>query len=370
MRISNLDLLNFRNYPKLNVIFTSGINVIVGANGAGKTNIVEAIDLFGFARSFRTSDTKSLIRHGEEKAIITATIHTPSRTEISVEITARTKKVSVNGKVLPKLSHLSRYVSATTFQPEDVLFFDDSPARRRKFLDTNIVRIDEVYLAAISAYEKLLKERNALLKSEPTDELLDLIDEPFLREAALIVERREKFVKVLTKHVNEILQTLSAEKLNVRLEYTSALESSEKIKGSGLAELKKVRAKEKVLQSSTLGPHRDDLSAKLNGHNLKETASQGQKRLIAIALALAPYFMEKDFHKRPIIILDDVLSELDAFHQERLIEFLMKCNQVFITTTNYAGYAHAIYEVNDKKEIRRINEWVKIIRKNMLSTKS
>ena len=130
MRISNLELLNYRNYPKLSVIFTSGLNVIVGANGVGKTNIVEAIDLFGFARSFRTSETKALIRHGEEKAIVTATIHGPGRNEICIELSPRSKKVSVNSKLLPKLSHLSRYVSATTFQPEDVLFFDDSPDRK------------------------------------------------------------------------------------------------------------------------------------------------------------------------------------------------------------------------------------------------
>lgn len=356
MHISNLELLNFRNYPKLSVIFTSGLNVIVGRNGVGKTNIVEAIDLFGFAKSFRTNDTKALIRYAEAKAIITATIHVPNRTEISIELAPRSKKVTVNGKLLTKLSHLSRYVSCTTFQPEDVLFFDDSPQRRRKFIDTNIVRTDEVYLAAISRYEKLLKERNALLKTEQAEQMLALIDEPFTKEASVIIEKRDKFVKLLTRHVNDILKTLSNDRLNVRFVYTSSFGSAENVASNGIAMLQKVRQREMVLESTTIGPHRDDLTAILNGHDVKESASQGQKRLIAIALALAPYFMEKVDYKKPIIILDDVLSELDAFHQERLITLLLKCNQVFITTTAYDNYAHAIYEINESKEIRRTNE--------------
>lgn len=355
MLISNLELLNYRNYPSLNAIFTSGLNVIVGHNGVGKTNVVEAIDLFGFARSFRTNESKALIRHGSPKAIVTAIIHTPSRVEISVEINPRSKKVLVNGKVLPKLSHLSRYVSCTTFCPEDVLFFDDSPAKRRKFIDTNIVRQDELYFAAISRYEKFLKERNALLKTKADEDMMRLIDEPFLKEAAIVVEKRAKFIKELNRHVNEILRILSDEYLILKLQYNSSMGSPEHILKNGLQDLSRVRQKEYILESTTIGPHRDDLVAILNGQNAKEHASQGQKRLIAIALTLAPYFMEKDDIKKPIIILDDVLSELDANHQDRLIQLLLKCNQVFITATEYKNYAHAIYEITESKEMRRIS---------------
>lgn len=355
MLISNLELLDFRNYPKLQAIFTSGLNVIIGNNGIGKTNVVEAIDLFGFAKSFRTNDTKNLIRQGQQKAIINATIHIPSRIEIQIELKERSKRVLVNGKTLPKLSHLSRYVSCTTFQPEDVLFFDDSPQKRRRFIDTNIVRQDEIYLGALTRYEKFLKERNAALKREANEELLNLIDPSFLKEAALIVEKREKYIHDLARVVNKILKELTKEYLNLKLQYSSSLGSKENILQNGIEILKKERRRELALESTTLGPHRDDLMAILNGRNAKEHASQGQKRLIAIALTLAPYFMEKEDHKKPIIILDDVLSELDLNHQERLINLLLKCNQVFITATHYDNHAHAIYEITDTKEIRRIN---------------
>lgn len=355
MLISNLELLDFRNYPKLQAIFTSGLNVIIGNNGIGKTNVVEAIDLFGFAKSFRTNDTKNLIRQGQQKAIINATIHIPSRIEIQIELKERSKRVLVNGKTLPKLSHLSRYVSCTTFQPEDVLFFDDSPQKRRRFIDTNIVRQDEIYLGALTRYEKFLKERNAALKREANEELLNLIDPSFLKEAALIVEKREKYIHDLARVVNKILKELTNEYLNLKLQYSSSLGSKENILQHGIEILTKERRRELALESTTLGPHRDDLIAILNGRNAKEHASQGQKRLIAIALTLAPYFMEKEDHKKPIIILDDVLSELDLNHQERLINLLLKCNQVFITATHYDNHAHAIYEITDTKEIRRIN---------------
>lgn len=355
MLISNLELLDFRNYPKLQAIFTSGLNVIIGNNGIGKTNVVEAVDLFGFAKSFRTNDTKNLIRQGQQKAIINATIHIPSRIEIQIELKERSKRVLVNGKTLPKLSHLSRYVSCTTFQPEDVLFFDDSPQKRRRFIDTNIVRQDEIYLGALTRYEKFLKERNAALKREANEELLNLIDPSFLKEAALIVEKREKYIHDLARVVNKILKELTNEYLNLKLQYSSSLGSKENILQHGIEILTKERRRELALESTTLGPHRDDLMAILNGRNAKEHASQGQKRLIAIALTLAPYFMEKEDHKKPIIILDDVLSELDLNHQERLINLLLKCNQVFITATHYDNHAHAIYEITDTKEIRRIN---------------
>ncbi|MGI6735264.1 MAG: DNA replication/repair protein RecF [Bacilli bacterium] len=354
MLISNLELLNYRNYTKLNVIFTSGLNVIVGDNGTGKTNVVEAIHLFAFAKSFRTNETKALIKHETPKAIVSATVHTPSRTDISIELNPRSKKVLVNGKTLSKISQLSRYVRTTTFEPEDVLFFDASPAKRRRFIDSNLSSQDEIYLATLVRYEKLLKERNALLKDDDSDEALDLIDKPFIETAAILVEKRLKFVRELNKYVNEVLLKLSDEALNVKLVYECSFGSAANIEKSGLRLLKENRARERVLESTSFGPHRDDLLAKINGHGVKEHASQGQKRLIMIALALAPYFLEKDLHKKPIIILDDVLSELDAYHQERLIELLLTCNQAFITATSYENHAHAIYEVTPARELRRI----------------
>ena len=169
-----------------------------------------------------------------------------------------------------------------------------------------------------------------------------------------MLKKREKFIKELNKNVNEILQQLSPDKMKVHFTYLSTLGSKENIQNNGLETLKGNESRERIMQSSLSGPHRDDIVATLNGKKIKESASQGQKRLIVIALTLAPYFIEKEGYKKPIIILDDVLSELDSFHQGKLIELLLKCNQVFITTTSYDNYAHAIYTIDETKQMRRI----------------
>lgn len=353
MHISDLELVNFRNHKSASVIFTTGINVIVGNNGVGKTNIVEAIDFLGFAKSFRTRETKALVEYNANKAHIIATIHNPGRTDVEIEIAGNSKKIFINGKSLSKVSLLTKYVRTTTFQPEDVLFFDESPIVRRKFLDANLVKSDEMYLEAIARYEKLLKERNATLKSGASEEMLDLIDSAFVETGMIVSKKRNEFIKSLTLVVNEVLQKLSDDKLHVKLRYEKTMYEEVRQKEANLEKLKALREKEKILQTTTLGPHRDDVSATLNGKNVKEHASQGQKRLIAIALKLAPYYLTKEEHKKPIIILDDVLSELDATHQARLIDVLLLCNQVFITATEYKNYAHSRYEISDEGTIRR-----------------
>lgn len=352
MIISTLELLNFRNHKSTSVIFTSGLNVIVGENGIGKTNIVEAIDFLGFAKSFRTSDSLPLIKEGEQKAIINAEVHTPTRTQIEIEVMPRHKVVRINNKAVSKLSALSKYVTVTTFQPADVFFFDESPQTRRRFVDATLAKSDEEYLATLISYEKLLKERNAALKSENNDDVIAVIDEPFFKNALDLVRKRENFVRELSKIVNETLQKLTNEKLRVRLSYKATLQTEGDALKAGLAKMSANRDKEKVLQTTTIGPHRDDLVATLNGKVVKTHASQGQKRLIAIALKLAPYFLEKKEHRRPIIVLDDVLSELDELHRERLLTLLLACQQVFVTATEYTNHAHSIYEI-DSTGIKR-----------------
>ena len=352
MIISELELLNFRNHKNVNVIFTSGLNVIVGENGIGKTNIVEAIDFLGFAKSFRTNESLPLIKEGEEKAIINAQVHTPSRTHVEIEVMPHHKIVRVNNKTVARLSALSKYVRVTTFQPADVFFFDESPQNRRRFIDATLAKSDEDYLVTLINYEKLLKERNAALKFENSGDVITVIDEPFVKNALELVTKREKFVRELSRVVNETLQKLTNEKLYVQLSYKATLGAGNTTQKSALDVMRRNSEREKVLQTTTVGPHRDDLNAMLNGKTVKTHASQGQKRMIAIALKLAPYFMEKQEHRRPIIVLDDVLSELDEAHRDRLLTLLLACQQVFVTATEYTNHAHSIYEI-DRAGIKR-----------------
>ena len=353
MIVTQLNLYNFRNHTSLEATFVKGLNVLVGANGVGKTNIVEAIHMLGFASSFRSRDGGVIVQKDKTKSHIEAVINVPQKTVVEFDITTKGKVITVNGKILRKTSEITSLLNLTTFVPEDVFFFDREPKNRRRFLDERISKENELYLSALINYEKLLKERNALLKTNGNDEQLAIVTRQMVKEGEKIVLERQKYAKKLELVVNKVMGQISSRPLVVALRYQPSLKSSKNFVEDALRSFDEIKKKESVLQTTTLGPHRDDLSAVLGGKDVKDHASQGQKRMIAIAIKVAPYFIETDPNRKPIIILDDVLSELDDKHQERLIDLLNKVGQVFITTTKYENYAAAIYDVAAGEITRR-----------------
>lgn len=354
MILTQLRLYNFRNHTALEVSFVKGLNVLVGPNGAGKTNIVEAIHMLGFASSFRSRDGSVIVQKEKTKAHIEAVLNLPQKTVVEFDITPKGKVITVNSKILRKTSELNQTLNLTTFVPEDVFFFDREPKNRRKFLDERISKENDLYLSALINYEKILKERNALLKNERPDERLDIVTRQLVKEAQKIVLERQKYAKKLESVVNKVMGQISSHPIVVTLTYQPSLKNSKDFENDALAAFKAITDKERILQTTTLGPHRDDVGALLQGKDVKDHASQGQKRLIAIALKIAPYFIESDTNRKPIIILDDVLSELDDIHQEKLLDLLNRVGQSFITTTKYENYAAAIFDVA-AGEIKRRN---------------
>lgn len=353
MTVTQLNLHNFRNHECIETSFVKGLNVLVGPNGAGKTNIVEAIHMLAFASSFRSRDGEVIVQKGKAKAHIEAILNLPQKSVVEFGITAKGKIITVNGKILRKTSELNKLLNITTFVPEDVFFFDREPKNRRRFLDERISKESEQYLAALIDYEKLLKERNALLKINGAEERLDIVTRELVRVAEKIVLERQKYAKKLESVVNKVLGEIGSKPLVIALNYVPSLKPSKNFSESALKAFVELKEKEKILQTTTLGPHRDDLSATLLGKDVKDHASQGQKRMVAIALKIAPYFVETDPLRKPIIILDDVLSELDEKHQERLLDLLNRVGQAFITTTKYENYAAAIYDVSADAITRR-----------------
>ena len=353
MVITNLNLYNFRNHQSLEVTFVKGLNVLVGPNGVGKTNIVEAIHMLGFANSFRTKEGGVIVQKDKTKAHIEAVLNLPHKANVEFDITAKGKVITVNGKILRKTSELTNLFNLTTFVPEDVLFFDREPKNRRKFLDERISKESEIYLNSLMSYEKLLKERNALLKGNTLDDRLSIVTGQLVKEAERIVLERSKYVKKIESALNKVIGQLGTKSLIVSLHYLPSIKPDKNFKDVALKQFDDLKEKEKILQTTTIGPHRDDLSAMMFGKDVKDHASQGQKRLLMIALKIAPYFIEGDGVKKPVVILDDVLSELDEDHQNRLIDLLNKMNQVFITTTKYDNYAAAIYDVKAGEITRR-----------------
>lgn len=355
MIVSKLVLRNFRNYDWLETTFEPGINCIVGENGAGKTNIVEAIHFLSLARSFRTQETAELIKETRQFATIEARVgENTTYKDIVALFTRSHKKISCNGKPIKKISDLASLINVIVFEPKDALMFNDLPSIRRNFLDVNLSKKSKVYLENLMLFEKLLRERNAILKSETLDNLqLKIVTDQLIQVQELIVQYRQAYVGEINVVLSKIFNSISGAENKALIEYTPFIKADSNFVTNC------TRAYERNLESdikhnaTQQGIHREDFKFLLNDKDVSLRGSQGENRLCVIALKIAPYFLIEDEDKRPIIVLDDVLSELDDAHQERLIKFLRKLNQVFITSTNSNVKNASIYEVTKHTLIRR-----------------
>ena len=336
MKINKLNLVNFRNYEEVEVEFQKGVNIIIGDNGVGKTNLVEAIDYLTLGKSFKTNDEKELIRFNQEFAKIELEFDRKEKTTLKAVISKEGKKISYNDIELKKLSELSGKLIDVLFIPEDVGFFKGSPSERRRFLDINLSSLDTSYLLALSTYKKLLKERNAILKEENVDKTyVEIIDEKMVGIQYQIVTHRKKIISKLNSMINEKYQNLDNSSNKVKLVYLTEVERTNS-KEEYVKEMKKRYQDEfesdVKRKATSIGIHRDNLLMFLNGREIGVYGSQGQNRLGTLSLKLAMFeILKEELKEEPIVILDDVLSELDNEHQEKLIEELLKIEQVFIT---------------------------------------
>ncbi len=357
MQIRRLSISNFRGYEKLDLEFAKGINVLTGNNGAGKTNLVEAIAFLSRARSFRTNDESELRKKGTSFSKIQGTIFVGSRKkEIEMLLFSKGKKITVNKHEISKISELLTESHVVVFKPQDVFLFDDTPSLRRRFMDSEISHYSLKYLQVLKKYEKVLQERNRLLKDENVDLLhLEALTDQLIDAACEIVQKRKEFFDKLQPCVQKITSLLTRDEKEYRFVYEPFIDADQAYhKEQVKTAFKKALESDLRYHATTIGPHREDFSSALNGLNLSENGSQGEKRLGALILKLALYEMEEEAEKKPIVILDDVLSELDERHQSMLLEMLGKFEQVFITTTEWKNEIEAtIYDVADHKVIRR-----------------
>ena len=335
MIVKTLNLRNFRNHELRNLTFAPGINTITGPNASGKTNIVEAIYYLSLARSFRGVDDGDLIKKEKEFAEIYSEISEGDiNKDIRILITKKGRQVLVNGKKVSKLSELSKCVNVLLFEPKDVMLFRGSPKERRNFLDINLSKKYVSYLENITRYEKVLRERNELLKTGNIDEkLLDSLTELLVEYTAPIIDFRAKYVKDINDILIKITHALTGVKGVIEIKYKPSFTLGAKYKEEALNAYKRSLDSDLKHKATSIGVHREDFTVSLNGRDIGVYGSQGENRLVALALKLAPYFLIEDKDKRPIIVLDDVMSELDKNHRERLIAFLRKFEQVFITGT-------------------------------------
>lgn len=355
MRISHLILRNFRNYGNIDVKFEKNINIIVGKNAEGKTNIVEAIHFLSLAKSFRTSETLDLIKNKCHFATIEARVEeNTTHKDIVALLTSSGKKITCNGKQIKKISDLSNLVNVIVFQPKDCLMFNDSPVVRRNFLDINLSKKSPIYLQSLMKVEKLLKERNALLKQDkPDDVQLEVVTKQLILEEETIVRYRQAYVSEINKILSKIITVLKGENESAELVYKQFAKADDQFVQNATRAYARSLESDKKNKMTQIGIHREDISMVLNGNDISSYGSQGENRIAVIALKIAPYFLIEEKEKRPIVVLDDVLSELDEEHKKRLMQFLSKFEQVFITATDTNIHNASIYEVSKHTITRR-----------------
>jgi DNA replication and repair protein RecF len=329
MKISELRCRRFRNLEDVTLCPCDGVNVVFGENAQGKTNLMEAVWLFSGMKSFRGAKDAELIAHGQEFAKLSLKF-SDSRRENTAEITITNKRAAVfNGVKLPSAPSLIGKFSAVVFAPSFLSIIEDGPSERRRFLDTAVCQLKPAYAGALAEYTRVLRQRNSLLKDIAMEsslyDLLDILDEKLCAAGARISEERKQYLQTLAPAATEIYNGLSSGREAIGFEYISKYEGD-------LAEALKAARREDVLnKTTTVGPHRDDVEITLNGTSVRAFGSQGQKRSCAVALKLTEAeILKNETGEQPVILLDDVMSELDVNRQDFILNHLGN-RQVFIT---------------------------------------
>ena len=343
MLVKNISIKNFRNYSVAKTDFSPNLNVLVGENAVGKTNMLEAIYLAGLGRSPRTSKEKELVKNGEERALVYITIEKKFRShKIEIQIDNQSKKkVFLDGIPVLRMGELLGVLNVVYFSPDEMKLVKEAPENRRRFLDISLSQQQRVYFFALSKYNKVLKQRNNLLKTsfgkEGLDEMLDIWDVQLAENGAVIIEKRIEYIEKLKKSAEKIHYKMSEGKEMLELEYDTdtLVGKDEEIAACLLKNLKKTREKDKKLLYTTIGPHRDDMKIIINGTDVRKFASQGQQRTTALALKLGEMeLFKEETGELPVLILDDVLSELDESRQRLLLESTADA-QILLSCTEY-----------------------------------
>lgn len=357
MFVQKLVLRNFRNYDYLDLQFSPKLNVIVGNNGVGKTNIVEGIQFLSLARSFRTLNSTDLIKEKRQFATIEARVVESTTTKDIVAIlTPTSKKISCNNKQIKRISDLSELVNVIVFEPKDSRMFSDSPLIRRNFLDVNLSKKSSIYLSNLMVYEKLLKERNTILKLDKIDMTqLNVVTKRLVDVSEDISKYRSMYICEINRVLSKVISQIKGSNQIAEIKYHPFVKCDEHFKENALRAYGRALKGDIKRKITSVGIHREDYTMMLNDKDISSFGSQGENRIAVIALKLAPFFLIEDKDKRPIIVLDDVMSELDEEHKNRLIAFLRKFEQVFITSTTTNVNNASIFEVYTNQKVTRRN---------------
>jgi len=337
MYIKKIKLQNYRNYDELDVELVNGVNIIYGKNATGKTNFLESIYISSTTKSHKNSKDKEIIKFDKEEAHIKEQIFIDNKENIiDIHLKKNSNKgIAVNGKKINKISEYLGFVNIVFFAPEDLNIIKEGPISRRKFLDFYICQIDKIYTYNLSRYNKILNQRNKLLKDIKINnyknsliDTIDIYDEQLVKYGIEIINKRKQIIKELKNKIYNIHYFISDTKEKINTIYENNVSEE-----NFLEKLRQNRKKDLKFLTTTVGPQRDDIKFVIENVDIRKFGSQGQQRTAALSIKLAELDSIKEIKEEtPILLLDDVFSELDENRQKLLIKNI-KNIQTVITCT-------------------------------------
>ena len=347
MIIKSLELSDFRNYDFLNLTFDKGTNILYGDNAQGKTNVLEAVFLSATTKSHKGSKDRDIIRFGHEEAHIRTYLEKENLTyKVDMHLRGnKSKGIAIDGKKIKKAAELIGLLNVVFFAPEDLNIIKNGPSERRRFVDMELCQIDNFYLYNLNHYNKIVNQRNKLLKdihfNSDLQETLSIWDTQLISFGSKIIERRKLFIDQLNEMIVTIHKKLSGGKETLTIFYEPD------VKPEDFEEIcEKNRDRDIRLKQTTTGPHRDDFSFMIGDIDIRKFGSQGQQRTAALSLKLSEIELVKKISKdTPVLLLDDVLSELDSSRQNYLLSSIGDIHTI-ITCTGLDDFINNRFEIN------------------------
>lgn len=362
MKIINLKLYNFRNYETLNLEFSNKQNIIIGQNGSGKTNIVEAIYVLAITKSFRGSLDKVLIKNGQSSMSIEGSVKDKITHKYKLTLSDNGKVVKIDNNKIPKLSNYISKINVVLFTPEDINIIKGTPSNRRNMLNIEISQLNNEYLHILNEYNKVLKQRNAFLKlmyinNLASPDYLWILTEKLIDLGIKLSKIRNDFINNINKYYDDINYKITKNK-GLKVLYVSSYKN--KTKEELIEKYKYYLERDLSIGKTSIGIHHDDLVFSLKSNNLKDYGSEGEQKnaIICFKLAEIEIFI-KDRGIYPILILDDLFSELDAKKINNILKKLNKNLQIFITTTDLKNVNTKIlnnctvFELKNEKVVKK-----------------
>lgn len=347
MIIKSLELQDYRNYDLLNIAFDKGTNILYGDNAQGKTNILEAIYVAATTKSHKGSKDRDIVNFQKEEAHIRTFLEKDGvETRVDMHLRkSKSKGIAIDGQKIKKAADLLGLCNVVFFSPEDLSIIKNGPAERRRFVDMELCQLDSFYLYNLNHYNKIVNQRNKLLKdmyfNPDLKDTLNIWDSQLVSFGSKIIERRQLFVKQLNEIIYDIHRRLSGEKEEIRIQYEPDIQI-DKFENT----LYNSQEKDMKLKQTTVGPHRDDFSFLAGDMDIRKFGSQGQQRTAALSLKLSEIELVKRITKdTPILLLDDVLSELDSNRQNYLLNNIGDI-QTIITCTGLEEFVNNRFEIN------------------------